>query len=40
MAKKSSIARNLKRKRLVERYAKKRQDLKEQLKNPDLEMEE
>jgi small subunit ribosomal protein S14 len=32
MAKKSSIARNLKRKRLIERYATKRQELKDQLK--------
>ena len=30
---KSSIARNLKRKRMIERFAKKRADLKEQLKN-------
>ena len=32
MAKKSSIARNLKRKRLIERYATKRQELKDLLK--------
>ena len=32
MANKSSIARNLKRKRLIERYATKRQDLKDLLK--------
>ena len=40
MAKKSSIARNLKRKRMIERFAKKRAYLKEQLKNPDLEIED
>ncbi len=40
MAKKSSIARNLKRKRLIERFAKKRGEIKEQLKNPDLSQDE
>ncbi len=40
MAKKSSIARNNKRKRLIDRYAKKRQEIKDKLEDPDLEMEE
>jgi len=40
MAKKSSIARNLKRKRLIERFAKKRDEIKEQLKDPDLSQDE
>ena len=40
MAKKSSIARNLKRKRLIERFANKRNELKEQLKDSDLSQEE
>ena len=40
MAKKSSIARNNKRKRMIDRFAKKRAELKQKLEDPDLEMEE
>ncbi|OUW15469.1 MAG: 30S ribosomal protein S14 [Opitutales bacterium TMED158] len=40
MAKKSSIARNEKRRRLVERYAAKRAELKATLANPDTTDEE
>jgi small subunit ribosomal protein S14 len=36
MAKKSSIARNLKRIQLSQKYAAKRKELKEKLKNPNL----
>ncbi len=40
MAKKSSIARNRKRERMVEKYAKKRADLKAVIANPDTSDEE
>jgi small subunit ribosomal protein S14 len=40
MAKKSSIARNLKRIQLSQKYAPKRKELKEKLKNPSLTEEE
>lgn len=40
MAKKSAIQRNLKRVRLVEKYQKKRTELKEKLLDPDLSDEE
>lgn len=40
MAKKSMIAREVKREKLVKKYAAKRAELKEKMKNPELAMEE
>jgi small subunit ribosomal protein S14 len=40
MAKKSMIAREVKREKLVKKYAAKRAEIKAKMKNPDLSMEE
>lgn len=40
MAKVSMVQRELKREKLVKKYAKKRAEIKAQMKNPDLSMEE
>ncbi len=40
MAKKSMIAREVKREKLVNKYAAKRAEIKQQMKNPELGMEE